>query len=101
MRWLEHHLAGRQQRKFVVGVLDQAATILGAMSASVLVVGLIGPYIATVAGMSAISPDHLLGVAGMASVFAACSALGAMVLKGLSRRADDEMSHRQAVKSDD
>lgn len=87
---LADRLAARRHRKFVVGALEQAAAILGAMSASVLVVGLVGPYVAAFSGASGISPASLVWVAALAFAFAVCSGAASMILKGLSRRADDE-----------
>ena len=80
----------RAKRKFAVGALEQAAQILGAMSAGVLVAGLIGPYFAAFAGSGGYSPETVLSTAAIALAVAFSAAVGAMVLRGWSRRADDD-----------
>lgn len=80
----------RARRKFVAGALEQAGQILGAMSASVLVAGLIGPYIAALAGSPGYSPEAVVATAALALTIALLTAVGAMVLRGLSRRADED-----------
>lgn len=82
--------SARQRRKFVAGALEQAAQILGAVAASVLVVGLVGPYIAALTGASQVSSATLGEVAGLALAIAGASAVTAIVLRGLSRRANDD-----------
>jgi hypothetical protein len=84
----ENRIRGR--RRFVAGALEQAAQILGAMSASVLVAGLIGPYIAALARSPGYSPEAVVATAVIALTIALLAAVGAMVLRGLSRRADDD-----------
>lgn len=83
-------MAERGKRKFAGGFLEGAANILGAVAASVLAVGLIGPYIAAVTGSSHVPPGVLVTVARTAFAFAVTTALGSMVLRGLARRADDD-----------
>ena len=82
----------RYRRKFVGGVLEGAAQILGSMSGSVLVAGLVGPYLAALTGASKVSPSTLLEVAAVALAFAMVSGLGALLLRGLSRCVDDELA---------
>lgn len=83
-------LEERGRRKFTGGFLEQAANILGAVAASVLAVGLIGPYIAAFTGSAHIPPTVLVHVARSAFAFAVIAASGSMVLRGLARRADDD-----------
>lgn len=80
----------RRRRKFICGALEQAAAILGAVAASVLAVGLVGPYIAAVTGSSHVSPSVLVNVATSALVFALGAAVGSMALRGLARRVEDD-----------
>jgi hypothetical protein len=82
--------AARGRRKFAAGALEQAAHILGATSASVLVAGLVGPYIAALSGASHVSQATLGEVAGVALSIALFTAAAAIVLRGLSRRANDD-----------
>ena len=83
-------LPERAKRKFAGGVLEQGANILGAVAASVLAVGLIGPYIAAFTGSAHIPPDVLRNVARSAFAFAVFSAVASMVMRGLARRTDDD-----------
>lgn len=80
----------RGRRKFAAGALEQAAHILGATSASVLVAGLVGPYIAALSGSSHVSQATLGEVAMIALSIAFVTAAAAIVLRGLSRRANDD-----------
>lgn len=80
----------RARRKFTAGALEQAAQILGATAASVLVVGLVGPYIAALAGSSHIPPAVLGSVVSVVLLIALAAAGGAVVLRGLSRRTNDD-----------
>lgn len=81
----------RGRRKFTGGVLEQGANILGAVAASVLAVGLIGPYIAAFTGSSHVPPAVLRSVARSAFAFAMLAAVASMVMRGLARRADDDV----------
>lgn len=80
----------RSRRKFTAGALEQAAQILGATAASVLVAGLVGPYIAAFAGMTHSSGRQFVEVAILALTIAFGAAVGAIVLRGLARAANDD-----------
>ncbi len=80
----------RARRKFVFGVLEQLSNILGAMSASVLVVGLIVPTIAAFAGTSRVPPAALAQVATLVIGFALLAGVTAAIIRGLARGVDDD-----------
>ena len=78
--------------KFTGGALESASHILGSASASVLVAGLIGPYIAALSAPG-MAPKALLGVSLLALLFSVISGIGALVLRGMGRCIDHE-AHR-------
>lgn len=80
----------RARRKFVFGVLEQVSNILGAMAASVLVVGLVVPTIAAFAGTSSVSRAVLAQVATLVVGFALFAAVTAAIVRGLARGIDDD-----------
>lgn len=80
----------RARRKFVFGVLEQAANILGAMTASVLVVGLLLPALAIFSGNAAVSRAMFASAAWLVMGFATLAAAGSLVLRGLARRLEDD-----------
>ncbi len=82
--------AERARRKFVFGVLEQISNILGAMAASVLVVGLVLPTIAAFAGMSSLPHAALAQAATLVVGFALFAAIMAAIVRGLARRIDDD-----------
>jgi hypothetical protein len=80
---------GRARRKFAFGVLEQASNIFGAMTASVTVVGLILPAIATFSGTSQITRGQFFEIAMLVIAFAFTVASCALILRGLARRLED------------
>ncbi len=80
----------RARRKFVFGVLEQAANILGAMTASVLVVGLLLPALGAFTGHVTVSHDMFGATARLVLGFAAFAAAGSLMLRGLARRLEDD-----------
>ncbi len=82
--------AERARRKFVFGVLEQVSNILGAMAASVLVVGLVLPTIGAFAGTGKVSRGDLAEVATLVIAFAAIAAVAAAIVRGLARGIDDD-----------
>ncbi len=80
----------RARRKFVFGVLEQLSNILGAMSASVLVVGLVVPSIAAFSGMARVSAAAAAQVAGLVVGFALVAGITAATVRGLARAIDDD-----------
>jgi hypothetical protein len=87
---LTETLQQRARRKFAGGALEQGGAILGAMSASVFVVGLIAPYAAALSGVSMVTPRALLGEAATALSLSLVAATASVTLKGLARREDDD-----------
>ena len=82
--------AERARRKFVFGVLEQLSNILGAMAASVLVVGLVLPMIAAYSGTGSLSHAALVQVAELVIGFAFFAAITAAIVRGLARGIDDD-----------
>lgn len=87
---MEETSTQRARRKFAGGALEQAAAILGAMSASVFVIGLIVPYIAVFSGASMMSASALLTEAVSALCLSLVTTIASVTLKGLARREDDD-----------
>ena len=79
----------RSRRKFVFGVLEQASNILGAMTASVTVVGLVLPTFAVFTGGSKLTSAMLSQLATLVISFALLAAFAAVTLRGLARRLED------------
>jgi hypothetical protein len=71
------------------GIVEQSATILGAIASSVLVVGLVVPTIAAISGATAIGHGDLMQVSMLVVGFSACAAVAAAVLRGLARQLED------------
>lgn len=80
----------RRRRKFVFGVLEQAANILGAMTASIMVVGLLLPALAAASGMQMASAQGFAAVAWLVIGFAMLTGASSMLLRGLARRLEDD-----------
>ena len=83
-------IAARRRRKFVFGVIEQAANILGAMTASITVVGLLLPALASVSGMKAVSTAMFASVAWVVIGMAILTGGSSMFLRGLARRLEDD-----------
>jgi hypothetical protein len=82
--------AERARRKFVFGILEQVSNILGAMAASVLVVGLVLPTIGAFTGNVSVSRGDLAQVASLVIGFALFAAITAAIVRGLARSIDDD-----------
>ena len=80
----------RARRKFIFGVLEQAANILGAMTASVMVVGLLLPALAAFTGNMVVSHAMFGATARLVVGFALLTAMGSLTLRGLARRLEDD-----------
>ena len=80
----------RLRRKFVLGVLEQAANILGAMTASVMVVGLLLPALTAATGQLHVSVETFERAAWLVIGFAVFTGAGSMTLRGLARRLEDD-----------
>ncbi len=80
----------RRRRKFVFGVLEQAANILGAMTASVMVVGLLLPALASFGGMASVSAAMFASAAWLVTGLAVLTGGSSMLLRGLARALEDD-----------
>ena len=80
----------RLRRKFVLGVLEQAANILGAMTASVMVVGLLLPALTAATGHLTGNAEAFVHAAWLVVCFAMFTGAGSMTLRGLARRLEDD-----------
>ncbi len=83
-------ITARRRRKFVFGIIEQAANILGAMTASIMVVGLLLPALASVSGMRAVSTAMFASVAWLVICLAILTGGSSMLLRGLARRLEDD-----------
>ena len=82
--------ARRKRRRFAFGALEQLATIFGGITASVLTIGLFLPALNSISGQAMLGRNDLLAVARLVLVFTACTAIAAMVLRGLARQLEDD-----------
>lgn len=80
----------RMRRRFAFGALEQLSTIFGAITASVLTIGLFLPALNSFSGQAMLGPDDLIAGARLVLTFTACTALAAMVLRGLARLLEDD-----------
>ena len=80
----------RRRRKFAFGVLEQSANILGAIAASVLVVGVLLPALAAAAGMHRIAETMFDQVVWLVVGFALLAGAGSLLLRGLARLLESE-----------
>ena len=81
--------ARRMRRRFAFGALEQLATIFGAITASVLTIGLFLPALNSFSGQAMLDRHDLIAVGRLVLVFTACTAIAAMVLRGLARLLED------------
>jgi hypothetical protein len=81
--------ARRTRRRFAFGALEQLATIFGAITASVLTIGLFLPALNSFSGQAMLDRNDLVAAARLVLVFTACTAVAAMVLRGLARLLED------------
>jgi hypothetical protein len=82
--------ARRMRRRFAFGALEQLSTIFGGITASVLTIGLFLPALNNFSGNAMLGTDDLLAVARLVLTFTSCTALAAMVLRGLARLLEDD-----------
>ena len=75
----------RNRRRFAFGALEQLANIFGAITASVLTIGLFLPALNAFSGAEMLGRPELAGVARLVLVFTATTAIAAAVLRGLAR----------------
>jgi hypothetical protein len=77
-------------RRFAFGALEQLATIFGAVTASVLTVGLFLPALNSIGSTPMLPHDDLRAVARLVIGFSGCTAIAAIVLRGLARLLEDD-----------
>ncbi len=77
--------------KFAGGALEFASHILGSASASIFVVGLIGPYIAALSAPRAMPSMTVLSVMAIAVGLSMTAGIGAVVLRGLGHCAAHDL----------
>jgi hypothetical protein len=82
--------ARRKRRRFAFGALEQLSTIFGAITASVLTIGLFLPAINSFSGNAMLGADDLLAVARLVLTFTASTAVAAIILRGLARMLEDD-----------
>lgn len=82
--------ARRRRRRFAFGALEQLSTIFGGITASVLTIGLFLPALNSFSGNTMLGPDELIAVARLVLTFTACTAVAAIVLRGLARMLEDD-----------
>lgn len=75
----------RTRRRFAFGALEQLANIFGAITASILTVGLFLPAIGAVSGAGLIARPDLLSLTVLVLAFTSCTAIAAIILRGLAR----------------
>lgn len=77
-------------RRFAFGALEQLATIFGAITASVLTVGLFLPALNTVSHPPMLHYADIAAIARLVLGFSACTAVAALVLRGLARYLEND-----------
>jgi hypothetical protein len=82
----------KRRRRFAFGALEQLSTIFGGITASVLSIGLFLPALNSFGGNAMFAEAELLGIAGLVLTFTACTAVAAMILRGLARLLEDDGS---------
>ncbi len=87
----------RARRRFAFGALEQLATIFGAITASVLTVGLFLPAINIVSGHEMLARADLIALALLVLGFSAATTLAAMFLRGMARRLEDGHHHHDGA----
>lgn len=80
-------------RRFAFGAVEQLSTIFGAITASVLTVGLFLPLLNSVSGTPMFQNADLYAVARLVLGFTAFTAIAAIVLRGLARLLEDDSNH--------
>ncbi len=78
------------RQRFAFGALEALGNIFGAITASVLTVGLFLPVLNAISGTAMLERAALLGVARLVLALAASTAVAAMVLRGLGRMLEGE-----------
>jgi Na+-transporting methylmalonyl-CoA/oxaloacetate decarboxylase beta subunit len=80
----------RSKRRFAFGVLEQLSTIFGAITASVLTIGLFLPVLNAISGQAMLSRDTLVAIARLVLAFTCGTALAAVILRGFARLLEDD-----------
>lgn len=87
---------GHRFRRFAFGAVEQLSTIFGAITASVLTIGLFLPLLNSVSGTPMFQNEDLHAVARLVLSFTACTAIAAIVLRGLARLLEHDGDHGDA-----
>lgn len=82
--------ARRRRRRFAFGALEQLSTIFGGITASVLTIGLFLPALNSFSGNAMLGPEDLVALARLVLTFTSCTAVAAMLLRGLARMLEDD-----------
>lgn len=80
----------RGRQRFAFGALEQLATIFGAVTASVLTIRLLLPALNSIGSAPMFAHSELRALARLVIGFSACTALAAIVLRGLGRLLEDD-----------
>lgn len=75
----------RTRRRFAFGALEQLANIFGAITASVLTIGLFLPALNVLSGNAMLGRAELIAIARLVLMFSAATATAAAILRGLAR----------------
>ena len=78
------------KRRFAFGALEQLSTIFGAITASVLTIGLFLPVLNAISGQAMLGRETLLAIASLVLAFTCGTALAAVVLRGCARLLEDD-----------
>lgn len=80
----------RARRKFIAGVLEQAATVLGGLAAGVMVASVVAPAVTKAVGSAQIGQPVLLLIAAVGISSGVALLCGALYCKGLAKQMDDD-----------
>lgn len=80
----------RARRRFAFGALEQLANIFGAITATMLAVGLFLPALNAASGAAMLGKAELTGIAGLVLLLTTLTAIAAAVLRGLARLLEDD-----------
>lgn len=80
----------RARRRFAFGALEQLATIFGAITASVLAIGLFLPALNAISGQAMLDRTSLIAIAQLVLACTTLTAIAAVVLRGLARLLEDD-----------
>jgi hypothetical protein len=79
----------RTRRRFAFGVLEQLSTIFGAITASVLTIGLFLPVLNAISGQAMLDAATLVSLTWLVLSFTGGTACAAVILRGFARLLED------------